>query len=85
MFQPIGGGDESGKIPVNPAVHGDRIPKVGMGIKKCRADPYPGCPDILFDRGDNPVFNNNVHWLESEFFTDECMSGQFKRGVFHTP
>ena len=75
VFQAMRRGDKGGDIPGHPAVHCNRVAKMRMGIKKGGADPYPGCPGILFNCGDDPALDDNINRPEGKLFSNECLSG----------
>jgi hypothetical protein len=56
-----------------------------MRIKKCRADPYPGCLWVFFYRRNDAALYNNIDRPEYKILPNESLSGNHERDVFHTP
>jgi len=83
VFQPVRGSNKRGKVAGCAAVHGNRIAKVRVGIKKCRADPAIRGTRIFLDCGDDAIFNRDVGRHNIELFAKEYLAGQDPGSVFH--
>jgi preprotein translocase subunit Sec61beta len=84
MFQAIRRSDKRCKVARCPAVHGNSIAKVRMGIEQCRADPDRGRTGIFLDCGDRPVFNDDISRKKRELFPGQDLSGDDIGAFFHT-
>jgi len=76
VFQAIWGCYEPGEIARCTAIHGNRIPKVRVGVKKCRYDPALRGFCILLYGSDDASLNLDIGRYDIELFTAKDLPGQ---------
>ena len=82
VFQAVRRSDKRFKVPGCPAVHCDRVAKVGVGIEEGRADPDFRHPGVIFDCSDDPVLDEDIDRGKRELVTQECVTGDLSAGTF---